>query len=112
IEATINAAIAVYQNTLSDPVTVSITFEQVSSGLGASSTYFQPFSYSSYRAALASHATTADDATALAHLPNSASNPVNNNHDVNLTLPLARPLGFDPSPPPGQPDGTVRLNTS
>jgi hypothetical protein len=84
----------------------------VSSGLGASSTYFHPESYSDYRAALVSHATTADDTTALAHLPNSANNPVNNNSDVDLTLPLARALGFSADTPVGDTDGTIYLKTS
>src|SRR5438477_11208261 len=65
IEATINAAIAVYQSNFSDPVTVSIKFQKMSSGLGASSSYFQSFSYSSYLAALVSHSASADDVTAL-----------------------------------------------
>jgi hypothetical protein len=113
IQATINAAIALYQANFSDPITVTITFQEMSGGLGQSSSYYQPFSYSSYIAALQSHATTADDTTALAHLPNSASNPVNGNQSVNLNLPLARALGYNNvNPPPGLTDGTIFLNTS
>ncbi len=80
------------------------------SGLGQSSTYYGTFTYSNYRSALASHATTADDVTALAHIP--ASNPVNSSSSVNLMLPLARALGFNANPPSGQTDGTISLNTS
>jgi len=113
IMATINAALAVYQNNFSDPITVTITFQEMGSGLGQSSTYYSSFSYSSYRAALASHATTADDTAALAHLPVQSSNPVNGHANVNLTLPLARALGYSGvNPPPGQTDGTISLNTS
>jgi len=113
IQATINYAIAVYESNFSDPVTVSITFEKVSTGLGTSSTYYQSYAYSSYRAALVSHATTADDATAIAHLPNGGSNPVNGNRDVYLHLPLARVLGFnDADPPPGESDGIISLKIS
>ena len=113
IQATINAAIAFYQANFSDPITVTITFQEMGSGLGLSSTYYSTFSYSSYRAALVSHATTADDSTALAHLPNSASNPVNGNSSINLSLPEARALGYSGvNPPSGQTDGTISLNTS
>jgi hypothetical protein len=55
IQATINSAIAVYQNTFSDPVTVSITFMKLSTGLGSSATAPQPFLYSDYRANLVLH---------------------------------------------------------
>ena len=111
IEATIDAAIAVYQSNFSDPITVNITFQKISGGLGQSTgVYYQQLSYSSYRAALVAHATTADDATALAHLPAGPNNPVTGDPSVNLKLALARALGFSADPPPGQPDGTVGLN--
>jgi hypothetical protein len=113
IQATINAAIAFYQANFSDLITVTITFKEMGGGLGLSSTYYSTFSYSSYLTALNSHAATADDTTALAHLPNSSSNPVNGNPSVNLTLPLARALGYsNVDPPVGQTDGTISLNTS
>ncbi len=100
IEATINSAIAVYESNFSDLVTVTITFQKMASGLGYSTRYYQTFLYSDYRAALVSHATTADDAAALAHLPAGSANPVNNNQNVKLDLPLARALGFSAVPPP------------
>ncbi len=53
-----------------------------------------------------------DDATALAHLPNNAVNPVNGNQNINLKLSLARALGFSANPPSGQPDGTISLYTA
>jgi len=100
IQATINSAIAAFQDKFSDPITVSIKFQKVSTGLGASSTLAKAVQYSDYRAALVTHATTQDDATALASLPSSANNPVNNNAKVNLDFPLARALGFTAVPPP------------
>jgi hypothetical protein len=48
----------------------------------------------------------------LAYLPNSAFNPVNGNQSINITLPLARALGFSANTPPGQTDGTIYLNTA
>lgn len=112
IEATINSAIAVYQSDFSDQITVSIKFQEMSTGIDLCSEYSDTFLYSDYIAALVAHATTADDATALAHLTNGAYNPVNGNQYINLNLPLARALGFSASPPAGQPDGTISLCTS
>lgn len=94
IEATINAAIAVYKNYFTDPVTVAIKFQTMSDGLGENSSFFSTYSYSAYRAALVAKATTTDDTTALAHLPNTTSNPVNGNASIELMLPLARALGL------------------
>jgi hypothetical protein len=112
IEATINSAIAVYESSYSDPITVNITFQEMSTGLGQSSSYLATVAYSDYYAALSAHATTTDDATALAHLPNSASNPVNGNSQILLKTPLARALGFSANPPGGAPDGVIGLKTS
>ncbi|MDB6124717.1 MAG: hypothetical protein JWQ71_3710 [Pedosphaera sp.] len=110
IQSTINSAIAVYASKFSNPITVFITFEKVSIGLGSSSSYLQARPYSSYRAALVSHATTADDTAALAHLPGGSSNPVTGDPSINVNLPLARALGF--STPAVPQDGTISLNTS
>lgn len=110
IIATVNSAIDVYQATFSDPVTVHITFQEMNSGLGGSSTLTETFSYVSYRSALVSHATTIDDATALAHMPVGAVNPVNFNFSVNVKLALARALGLTTDT--GSPDSTISLNTS
>jgi hypothetical protein len=110
IEATINAAIAVYRSAFSDNVTARFTFAEMSGGLGENEASLDYISYSSYRAALVSHATTPDDATALAHLPTGTANPVNGNSEVDVKLPLARALGLDTESPDS--DGTVYLNTS
>lgn len=110
IEATINSAIAVYEATYSDAVTVNITFQEANTGLGGSSTWNETFPYSSYRSALLSHATTIDDGTALTYLPNTANNPVNNNPNVKVQLALARALGLTSDA--GSPDSTISLNTS
>lgn len=112
IQATINAAIMTYKANFSDTVTVAIVFKKMSGGLGMTSTYRMPFMYSAYRTALISHATSADDATATASLPNVSNNPVNSNPNVFVPTPLARALGFTADPPAGQPDGTISLNTS
>jgi len=115
IEATIYQAIAAYQTNIANPQSVSIDFQETTSGLGYNGTHYNIFPYSQYRAALASHATSVDDATALAHLPNATDNPVNGNTDVALNLSLAVALGFSgPSVtlPAGETEGTIYLNTS
>lgn len=99
IQATIQSAIATYQFNYSDNVTVAITFQEVTTGLGASSTYGGFYLYTDYRNALNSQATSDDDETGLASLPNTTNNPVTNDPRVRLTLPLSRALGFgDPVP--------------
>jgi len=112
IEATINSAIEVFQNSYSDPITVTITFQKMPGGVGANSTYYRDVPYSSYRAALVTHATSSDDATALAHLSVAANNPVNGNPNMSLSLPLARALGFRADPLPGEDDSIIYLNIS
>ncbi|MEI6235720.1 MAG: NF038122 family metalloprotease [Planctomycetota bacterium] len=115
IKATINAALAVYEATYSNPVTITLTFEDTPNGLGASSTYTTTKSYSSYRAALVSHASTADDTTALSKLPIQSANPVNGNTNMTIAIALARALGYTGSsvtPPSGDTDSTISLNIS
>jgi len=114
IESTINNLIAIYEASFSDSVTVTITFQEMSTGLGQSSTYYKTsYSYSSFRSRLVSHASTANDAIALAHLPATTANPVNGSTTVELTLPNARALGISgSSPPAGQTDSIIGLNMS
>lgn len=109
IEATLNTAVQQYAENFSDPITVHITFTESASGLGSSSAEVMNVSYAAYRAALISHATTADDATAIANLPTGTTSPVNGDNQVQINLPNARALGFSAAT---SMDGTVNLNTS
>src|SRR3954468_11931175 len=110
IMATINLAIAIYENSFSDPINVNIKFQE-GGGLGSSSTAIGQFSYSSYLTRLGLDATTAEDATALASLPNTANNPVDGNPNIWITSANARAVGFVFNPGSGF-DGTITLNTS
>ena len=112
IMATINAAITELCSNYSDPVTVSVTFNKVNNGLGASLTSYTSASYTDFLTALKAHASTPNDATALARLPVQANNPVNSDPNMSLTLPNARTLGFSADPSSGQSDSTVSLNIS
>jgi hypothetical protein len=107
IESTIRAACAVYQSAFSDPITVSITFQEMGSGLGQSSWEYYTFSYTQFRAALVSKATTPDDFTALAHLPVQTGNPLNNNSTINVKTAQAYDLGLIS----GENVGTISLYT-
>ena len=112
IESTINAVIALYEASFSDPITVTINFQEISSGLGQSSSYYVPgVSYSTFRAMLAAAATTANDNTAVAHLPADTSNPVNGSTTIALNLAHGRALGFTGAKwhPPRRSTRRVRL---
>ena len=112
IQNTINTAIQVFEAKFSDPITVNITFAEMSSGLGQSSTYFNVLSYQTVYNALVSDAKTVNDATALAYVPAGTINPVDGSTSIRLTTPNQRALGISASPPPGQPDGTIFVNMS
>ncbi len=112
IENTINSAIQAYEATFSDPITVTITFAEMGSGLGMSSTYGGTVSYQSVYNALVSDAKTVNDATALAHIPSGTINPVDGSSSVHLATANQRALGINGNPPPGQSDSTIFVNMS
>lgn len=111
IQSTINAAIQQYEALFSDPITVTIEFTQMNSGLGQSSTYIGSVTYSDFLNALNADAKTTNDAVALAHLPAGSVNPVNGNGSVSLTTANLRALGLN-GDTGGQPDSTISLNLS
>ena len=108
IEGTINSAIQIYQSDFADPIIVKITFQEMTSGLGQSNFSFFTIPYSEYLTALAADAKTNDDATALAHLPVGATNPVNGTTDINIKPANLRAVGLSGSVAS---DGTIGLNT-
>jgi hypothetical protein len=110
IQATINQAINFYKTNFTDNLSVNITFKiDESIVLGQSNTAIADISYTNFRSALASHATTANDTLALSLLPVQTANPVNGNNNVTLSSANLRALGFNVNPPS---DGTVSLKTS
>ncbi len=90
----INSAIAFYETTFSNPVTVNIDFLNVNSGLGESETFITNVPYATYRAKLVADATSTSDATALASLPGGTTNPVNGSGFVTLKVADARAVGI------------------
>ncbi len=112
ITNTINSAIAIYEARFATPITVTILFEEMTSGLGQSLTYIGTTSYSSFFSALTARATTTNDVIALAHLTGGTTDPVDGLTSIQLTTANLRALGFNANPPSGQPDSTISLNTS
>ncbi|MEO7678909.1 MAG: NF038122 family metalloprotease, partial [Verrucomicrobiota bacterium] len=68
------------------------------------------YSYSSYRAALKSRASSLYDANAISKLPNSANDPVIGGAQINLTTALARRMGLSTVYGPDGFDSTVAFN--
>jgi len=103
--ACINSVISLYQNTFTDPITVNITFNNVNTGLGQSSTSIFSTSYGNIHTRLIADATSTDDTAALAAL--AASAPVSDATSVTLSEANGKALGF--SFGAGQ-DSTIGLN--
>ena len=116
IIAGINAVIARVEAAIANPITVNITYTEMTTGLGGSSTFIGTIPYGpaatagSYLNALTTmQILSANDNSAIASLPNQANNPVNGNSSVFLPTSLLRALGFAVG---SGTDGTVFLNTS
>ena len=110
IEATINTVIAEYEAAFSDPITVTINFQEMTTGLGRSGWYYFTLPYTTVRSELVAGATTTTDATALAHLPNTPTEPVLN--QANVLVKSNNVLALNPSSTLTAPNCTVSLNTS
>lgn len=116
IEATINTAIQLYETRFSDPITVTILFQEIStSGLyGHSSWYYYNISYSTYINRLSSDATTSYDAKALARLPTASTNPVTGTTLIRVKTANLKAIGItgDPSGLTNGYDGIIGLHVS
>ena len=102
IEGAINAGIGAIEADITSPKALSVTilFNEMSSGLGESETGVYTVSYFDYYNAFKAIATSASQLTALASLglaPTSSSsgNPVNGNTDIEITSAEGRNLGFN-----------------
>ena len=94
IENTITQAIQFYEARFADPITISIEFQKMTSGLGQSTFDYYTISYTSFLSQLQTDSTTADDAYALAHLPVSSTNPVTGSASINVNTANLKALGF------------------
>ena len=111
---TINAVIQAYQNEILNSITVNINFKIDQTVLG--STLFTAYAipYDTYRTNLSSHAVSADDFTALAHLPAGATlDPVTNQNKIEVKGPLARALALGNfQADNASSDGTISLGSN
>ena len=110
IEATLNSAIQVYETDFINPINVKIDFQEMSSGLGESTTYYGTVSYTTYRNALIATKALGTDSTAFeGFIPAGANNPVNGNTSVNVKTANLRAIGLSGTVAF---DSTIGLNTS
>jgi hypothetical protein len=115
IENTINQAIQVYETTFTNNIDVTIDYQEMTSGLGESSASYYGISYSTFLSDFKAEADTPNQATALARLPNSTTNPVTGTSTIDVKLANIFALGITgnfTSSEPGGYDGVVGLNTS
>jgi hypothetical protein len=94
-QAAINNAIAFYQNTFTNNITINIEFHNMSTGLGQSVAFVFNVPYATYHAALQGNATSTDDVTALANTPSGSTNPINGNANIGLKSPTGRAIGLN-----------------
>jgi hypothetical protein len=113
IEAVINTAVNFYEATFSNNMDVDIDYDLMTSGLGESSFQLYAVGYAAYRQALVNDASGANDAIALANLPNTTANPVTGTNYINIKPATEAAVGLISSSPssPVQ-GGTVSLNVS
>ena len=116
IEATINTAISTYASLFTNPITVKIYFQEMSSGLGQSTTSIYNIGYGTFRSDLATQFASSGNSnqgTALANLPSGPNNPVTGSTGLNVSSADGRALGLNtPGITNGSYDGVIGLNTS
>lgn len=95
IEGVINQAILEYENTFTDPINVAIEFSSQNTGLGNSFFAYYYIPYQTYYNALNADKTSADDATALAHLPNAATDPILHVANMDIKTANLRAVGLN-----------------
>jgi FG-GAP-like repeat len=111
IQNTITTAVALYASKILDPMTVTINFKSMTSGLGRSNYFYCNITYSSFLAALKADSKSADDATATALLPSASTNPVNGSSTINVHTANLRAIGITAcGGTPAAPEGTISLN--
>lgn len=110
IEGTIQSAISVYESDFINPINVNITFNEMTTGLGQSSTFGGNISYDQYRNALIADKMASTDSTAfLNYVPAGPANPVNGSTTIRVSTADLRALGMNYYEAA---DSTIGLNTS
>jgi hypothetical protein len=110
LQATVNNALAIYSSNMGNNLTLPINFAFSSSITGAQSDYSAfNFTYTQYRAALLTNATTANDATVLANLSTGSVDPVIGGTNIAVPTALGLALGLSGTQANY---GTVTFNTA
>ena len=114
IQSTINSVIANYETLITSSISINVTFDTMSTGLGQTTTNIYPILYSNYITALFNHAQSADDLTAIAHLSKTATlDPAYGLDSVFLKGANAKALGVGTfAVNHATSEGTISLNTS
>ncbi len=95
LQTTVNSALSIYSSRVANNLTIPIIFTLDNAISGAQSSYsVSPFSFSSYRSALSTAATTATDATVLANIGAGPNDPVLNVAQISLPDALSFALGL------------------
>jgi len=112
IENTIDTAVETYEAIFNNPITLHITFSEMTSGLGESSFDLYEIPYSEFYTALGDETPSPQDTLALASLPDTTNNPVTGTAEMLIKPANAAALGINLGLPPNTSDGTVSINTS
>lgn len=110
IESTINNVIAEYNAAFSNPITVNVTFKEMTTGLGQSNWSYYTIPYTKAYSELAANATTTNAITAVSNLPNTVNEPVLGHPSLIVTT--ADYKALNPTFNNSNTDGTISLNTS
>jgi hypothetical protein len=108
--AAINHAIQVEQSNLLDNVTLKIHFtNDVSVGLGQSSSWGNDYTYSTFLTALKASATSRNDTNGYGKIPNSSTDPLAGGNNIYVNKAPARLLGLTATTGPDGFDSTIQL---
>ena len=113
IENTINTAIQFYEARFSNPITVTITFKEMTNGLSHSSWYYWSIPYSQYLTNLQNDATTTNDFIALSHI-STPNNPLTGVSTIRVKTANIHAIGITGmnSGLAGGADGIIALHTT
>ncbi len=119
VEADINSVINEYESLISNNITVSVDFENMTSGLGESDTQvYEDLSYNTYCQDLKSTigatsvGTTIFGASGSIGTTCATNNPVTGSSDIDVKTADARAVGYAGLGTPPPTDGTISLNTA
>ena len=111
IQATINSVIAKYNAVFKDPVTVSINFVSINTGLGQSTWSYYTIPYASFVSFITARSATVYDSIAVPTIPVQSTEPLLGHSTIVTKTALYRALNTSYTSAP-QYDGTISVNMS